>query len=267
MDDPTTHEAGARPAPAADGLAPHEAHAAPAAYPTNNATAVVALVSTLLPFPVLGAVLGIVLGVCARREIERHGQTGEPMAVVAIVLGALELVPVVVFALLMLITAGSIIGSAPRSSGTSGQPVASASAAPPTAAAAPTATAAPATPVGQAQPAAPSTVSSADAVATVGRYFAAVNAHDYQSAYGTFGSGWRANHPYGAFASGFSDTVGDQMGPITAAAAPSADGSRDVHVDFVSRHTDGSTVPYTCNYTVGLEQSRAVITNGSCTQA
>lgn len=264
MDDPTTHETGAPPAPAADGFGPHEP---PAAYPTNNATAVVALVSTLLPFPVLGAVLGVVLGVCARREIQRHGQTGEPMAVVAIVLGAVELGSIVIFVLLMLITAGSIVGSAPRSSGTSGQPVASASAAPPTAAAAPTATAAPATPVGQAQPAAPSTVSSPDAVGTVGRYFAAVNAHDYQSAYATFGSAWRANHPYGAFASGFSDTAGDQMGPTTAAASPSADGSRDVHVDFVSRHTDGSTVPYTCNYTVGSEQSRAVITNGSCTQA
>jgi hypothetical protein len=124
-----------------------------------------------------------------------------------------------------------------------------------------------ATPVGQAQPAPPPSVSSADAVVTVTRYFGAVNAHDYPGAYGTFGSAWQANHPYGAFASGFSDTVGDQMGPITAASAPSADGSRDVHVDFVSRHTDGSTVSYTCNYTVGLEQSRAVITNGSCQQA
>ncbi|MBO0704372.1 MAG: hypothetical protein J2P39_03550, partial [Candidatus Dormibacteraeota bacterium] len=97
-------------------------------------------------------------------------------------------------------------------------------------------------------------------------YFAAVNARDYPTAYGTFGSAWQVNHPYGAFASGFSDTVGDQTGAITAASAPSADGSRDVHVDFVSRHTDGSTVPYTCDYTVGLEQSRAVITNGSCQQ-
>ncbi|MBO0690131.1 MAG: DUF4190 domain-containing protein, partial [Candidatus Dormibacteraeota bacterium] len=120
MDERIAREGLAPDGPAADGAGRDELLLA---YPTNNATAVVALVSTLLPFPVLGAVLGIVLGVCARREIQRHGQTGEPMAVAAIVLGALELVPVVIFAVLMLITAGSIIQSAPRSSGTSGQPV------------------------------------------------------------------------------------------------------------------------------------------------
>ena len=116
-------------------------------YPTNNGTAVVALVSTL--------------GICARREIQRHGQTGQAMAVTAMVLGALELVPIVIFAVLMLVTAGSIIQSGPRTAqaGT-GQPVAGASAAPTAAAAAPTTAA---SPVGQSQPVAPSTAAAAPA--------------------------------------------------------------------------------------------------------
>lgn len=60
-------------------------------YPTTNGTAIVALVATLVPFPLVGGILGIVLGVFGLREIYRHGQTGAAIAVAAITLGAVEL--------------------------------------------------------------------------------------------------------------------------------------------------------------------------------
>lgn len=106
-------------------------------------------------------------------------------------------------------------------------------------------------------------ISGPDAVTAVGDYFDAVNAHDYQRAYTSFGSGWRASHPYPGFAAGFSDTVADRIegesyGP------PAQNGSRNVYVTFSALHTDGSEVGYSCTYAIGLEDNSERILDGTC---
>lgn len=78
-------------------------------YPTTNGTAIMALVATLIPVPVVGGVLGVVLGIFGLREIRRYGQTGPAIAVAAIVLGAMELILVIVLLLSFGFTAGAII--------------------------------------------------------------------------------------------------------------------------------------------------------------
>lgn len=61
------------------------------AYPTTNGTAIVGLAATLVPFPFLGGILGIVLGVFGLREIHRYGQTGGAVAIAAIIVGSVQL--------------------------------------------------------------------------------------------------------------------------------------------------------------------------------
>lgn len=78
-------------------------------YPTTNGTAIMALVATLVPIPVVGAVLGVVLGIFGLREIRRYGQTGPAIAIAAIVLGAMELIFVIVLLLSFGFTVGAII--------------------------------------------------------------------------------------------------------------------------------------------------------------
>lgn len=63
----------------------------PQLMPTTNGTAIVALVVTLVPFPFVGGILGIVLGIFGLREIHRYGQTGGAIAVAAIIVGSVVL--------------------------------------------------------------------------------------------------------------------------------------------------------------------------------
>ena len=64
-----------------------------------------ALAATLVPFPLIGGILGIVLGVFGLREIRRHGQLGGAVAVAAIIVGSVQLAlalvsPIVIFSVL-----------------------------------------------------------------------------------------------------------------------------------------------------------------------
>jgi len=77
----------------------------PVTCPTTNGTAIVALAATLVPFPFIGGVLGIVLGIFGLREIHRYHQLGGAVAVAAIVVGSVQLAlallaPVVIFQIL-----------------------------------------------------------------------------------------------------------------------------------------------------------------------
>ena len=77
----------------------------PTACPTTNGTAIVALAATLVPFPFIGGILGIVLGVFGLREIHRYRQLGGAVAVAAIIVGSVQLAlalisPIVIFSVL-----------------------------------------------------------------------------------------------------------------------------------------------------------------------
>ena len=70
--------------------APDSAVASYSPAPPTNAMAVIALVASVLGwtfFPVVGSVLGIVMGYQARKAIASSGESGASMATVAIVLG------------------------------------------------------------------------------------------------------------------------------------------------------------------------------------
>jgi hypothetical protein len=134
--------------------------------------------------------------------------------------------------------------------------------APPAPTAAPTAPPSP-QPSEAPTPAESGAISGPDAVTAVGGYLDGVNAHDYQRAYASFGSGWRASHPYPAFAAGFSDTVADRL-ERESYDPPAQNGSRTVHVTFSALHTDGSAVGYSCTYTIGQEDNSARILDGTC---
>ena len=71
------------------------------AYPTTNGTAIMALVATLVPLPLAGGILGIVLGIFGLREIHRHGQTGAAVAVAAITFGSIQLALLLVSPILL----------------------------------------------------------------------------------------------------------------------------------------------------------------------
>jgi hypothetical protein len=106
-------------------------------YPTNNATAVVAFFTAFIPVPFLTGAVAIALGVAALREIRQTAQTGRPVAIAAIVVGAINLIawlfPFLFF--------GVLVNAFTHPSGT---PTATAPTTAPTAVAAPAATPAPA---------------------------------------------------------------------------------------------------------------------------
>ncbi|GAA2745525.1 hypothetical protein [Kitasatospora cinereorecta] len=104
---------------------------------------------------------------------------------------------------------------------------------------APTATAtAPASPA----PSAPAVATpAADPAATVRGYYAAINAHDYPTAWAL--GGRNLDPDYAHFAAGFADTASD-----TVTVDGVHGGAADIHLHAV--HTDGSTADYAGSYTV-----------------
>ncbi|WP_370084417.1 serine/threonine-protein kinase [Streptacidiphilus sp. MAP12-16] len=105
-------------------------------------------------------------------------------------------------------------------------------------------------PAPPAAPPAPTTTPAADPASTVTAYYAAINAHDYRTAWNL--GGRNLGGSYSAFAAGFADTSSDTL-TIDSVSGPSV----AVHLHAV--HTDGSTADYAGTYTVAA----GVITQGS----
>ncbi|HYZ02387.1 MAG TPA: DUF4190 domain-containing protein [Candidatus Binatia bacterium] len=58
----------------------------------HNVTSIVGLVVAFVPVPLVSGIVAMVLGVVGLRQIERDGQKGQPIAILAIVFGALSVV-------------------------------------------------------------------------------------------------------------------------------------------------------------------------------
>lgn len=83
--------------------------------PVTNTMAIISLVTALLSWlvlPTIGAVVAIVTGYMARREIRESGgtQTGDVLAVLGIVLGALNIVVSCVGLLVFVLIFGGLVG-------------------------------------------------------------------------------------------------------------------------------------------------------------
>jgi hypothetical protein len=59
---------------------------------SQNATSIAGLVVAFVPLPLISGIVAMVLGVVGLRQIERYGQKGQPIAILAIVFGALSVV-------------------------------------------------------------------------------------------------------------------------------------------------------------------------------
>src|SRR3979411_1452465 len=87
---------------------PPQPHPVPAAYlpaPTNT-LAIVSLASGVLCWvvvPVIGAIVAVVTGHLAKREIRRTGEQGDMLATVGLILGYVHLVLVVGILLLLVV--------------------------------------------------------------------------------------------------------------------------------------------------------------------
>ena len=96
-------------------------------YPTNNATAIVAFFTAFIPVPFITGIVAIVLGIASLREIRRTAQTARPVAIAAIVVGAVNIVawlfPFLFFGVLVSALTHPSLPAATSSTGS--QPVAS----------------------------------------------------------------------------------------------------------------------------------------------
>jgi hypothetical protein len=88
------------------------------------------------------------------------------------------------------------------------------------------------------------------ATAVVRRFYAAINAHDFEAAYSLFDANWQAQQSFADFAGGFADTARDEL-DIRAVAAAGAPGQYIVTIGLIATHTDGSRHEYNGTYTIG----------------
>ena len=84
----------------------------------------------------------------------------------------------------------------------------------------------------------------------VRRFYAAINAHDYEAAYALFAANWQAQQSYADFAGGFADTAHDELA-IRAVAHAGEPDQYTVTIGLVATHTDGSRHLYSGAYTIG----------------
>lgn len=99
---------------------------------------------------------------------------------------------------------------------------------------------------------------------TVRRYYAAINAKDYRSAYALWGNGGAASRQtYQAFAGGYRTTASVQASVGKPFEPEGAAGSRyiQVPIELSSRRSDGSTRHYRGSFTL-----RAVVADGATPQ-
>jgi len=91
----------------------------------------------------------------------------------------------------------------------------------------------------------------ANAVGTVQAYYSAIDAFDYDTAYGLLGSAWQKQQSSKNFTTGFSGTAFVRLEVVQTDVTDA--NTAIVTVRLTSWHNDGSVHPYAGTYTVGLE--------------